>query len=226
MATESEYTLPSAEAEVTTLLEKVLHEGLNTTELAAVYDDLSQEYDKVLTESKYYGPNTATDAVSKIIKPEERPQKIILDIGAGTGLVAEELTKKGFKVFDALDPSSGMLEKAREKGLYRNYIYEVIGSKPLNIPSGSYDVITVVGSHTKNHIKGEALQEMIRLLKSGGIICIVARMEGFYKFEEYKDSFFPLCDKLEKDGKWQKIECSECPYWNTLKGITFLYKVC
>lgn len=46
---------------------------------------------QVLTESKYYGPNTAAEAVSKIIKPEERPQKIILDIGAGTGLVAEEV---------------------------------------------------------------------------------------------------------------------------------------
>lgn len=47
MASDSEYTLPSAETEVTTLLEKVLHEGLNTTKLAAVYDDLSQDYDKV-----------------------------------------------------------------------------------------------------------------------------------------------------------------------------------
>lgn len=46
---------------------------------------------QVLTESKYYGPNTAAEAVSKLFKPEERPQKIILDIGAGTGLVAEEV---------------------------------------------------------------------------------------------------------------------------------------
>lgn len=51
MASDSAYTLPSAETEVTTLLEKVLHEGLNTTELAAVYDDLSQEYDKVMNNS-------------------------------------------------------------------------------------------------------------------------------------------------------------------------------
>lgn len=36
----------------------------------------------------------------------------------------------------------------------------------------------------------------------GGIICIVVCMEGFYKFEEYKDLFFLFCDKLEKDGKW------------------------
>lgn len=44
---DSKYTLPSAEAKVTTLLERVLHDGLNTTELAAVYDDVSKEYDKV-----------------------------------------------------------------------------------------------------------------------------------------------------------------------------------
>lgn len=47
MASDSKYTLPSAEIEVTTLLERVLHDGLNTTELAAVYDDVSKEYDKV-----------------------------------------------------------------------------------------------------------------------------------------------------------------------------------
>lgn len=47
MASDSKYTLPSAEAKVTTLLERVLHDGLNTTELAAVYDDVSKEYDKV-----------------------------------------------------------------------------------------------------------------------------------------------------------------------------------
>lgn len=46
---------------------------------------------QVLTESNYYGPNTAAEAVSKLIKPDERSEKIILDIGAGTGLVAEKV---------------------------------------------------------------------------------------------------------------------------------------
>lgn len=48
-----------------------------------------------------------------------------------------QLTKIGFKIIDALEPSSGMLEKAREKGLYRKYICEAIGTDPLNIQSGS-----------------------------------------------------------------------------------------
>lgn len=49
---------------------------------------------QVLNESKYYGPNTAAAAVSKFFKPNERFEKIILDIGAGTGLVAEEVVYK------------------------------------------------------------------------------------------------------------------------------------
>lgn len=42
----------------------------------------------------------------------------------------------GFKTFDALDPSEGMLEIAKEKGLYRNYICEAIGKGQLNLPAG------------------------------------------------------------------------------------------
>lgn len=42
----------------------------------------------------------------------------------------------GFKTFDALDPSEGMLEIAKEKGLYRNYICKAIDKGQLNLPAG------------------------------------------------------------------------------------------
>ncbi|OPL33327.1 hypothetical protein AM593_00039, partial [Mytilus galloprovincialis] len=45
----------------------------------------------------------------------------ILDIGAGTGLVATQLRKYGFSKIDALEPSIGMLNLARKRNLYRNY---------------------------------------------------------------------------------------------------------
>lgn len=46
---------------------------------------------QVLTKSEYVAHITAADSLAKLIKPDERPQKTILDIGAGTGLVAEEV---------------------------------------------------------------------------------------------------------------------------------------
>ena len=44
----------------------------------------------------------------------------ILDMGWGTGLVAVQLVKKGFTTIDGIDASTGMLDYAREKELYRN----------------------------------------------------------------------------------------------------------
>lgn len=43
------YSVPSAETGVTTLLSKVFKDGLNQSELAAAYDDVSKDYDKVLS---------------------------------------------------------------------------------------------------------------------------------------------------------------------------------
>lgn len=39
----------------------------------------------------YNAPNSAALAVAEIFEEKERPQNITLDIGAGTGLVAEEV---------------------------------------------------------------------------------------------------------------------------------------
>ncbi|KAK3103235.1 hypothetical protein FSP39_017711 [Pinctada imbricata] len=68
----------------------------------------------------------------------------MLDIGAGTGLVAEELQKHGFKTMDALDASSGMLQKAREKGIYRNLICETITAEPLDIPKETFQYLKLL----------------------------------------------------------------------------------
>ncbi|KAK3090573.1 hypothetical protein FSP39_012776, partial [Pinctada imbricata] len=134
--------------------------------------------------------------------------------------------KLGFKTMDALDPSSGMLEKAKKKGLYRNYYCEGITSEPLNIPKASYDVVTVVGGHGPNHIKGDAVHEMIRLVKSGGYVCIVTRRENFERMVDYKDTFFPMCDRIETDGKWRKVVNESCPFFPGVEGICLCYQIC
>lgn len=51
----NKYTVPSAETGVTTLLEKVFQDGLNQSELAAAYDDVSKDYDKVISRAYTVG---------------------------------------------------------------------------------------------------------------------------------------------------------------------------
>lgn len=50
----------------------------------------------------------------------------------------------------------------------------------------------------------------------GGIVCIVVWMESLFNLDKYKDFFFLLCDDFEKVGKWIKIECLLCLYWNRI----------
>lgn len=44
-----------------------------------------------------------------------------------------QLKKHGFQHIDALDPSQGMLDKAKEKNLYERYICDFITDKHLDI---------------------------------------------------------------------------------------------
>ena len=46
---------------------------------------------QIVLDNGYKAPNSAALAVAKIYPEEERPQKVTLDIGAGTGLLAEEV---------------------------------------------------------------------------------------------------------------------------------------
>jgi len=57
---------------------------------------------------------------------------MILDAGAGTGMVGEVLTKLGYANLVAMDLSQGMLEVTRQKNVYQMVTGEV---KEIDIPA-------------------------------------------------------------------------------------------
>jgi len=101
----------------------------------------------------------------------------VLDIGAGTGLVAENLD--GLTV-DAIDITAEMLEIAAQKGLYRN---RLIGDllKPLDIADRSYGGVISCGTFTHGHVGPDCLPELLRITWPGALfVCgpIPAVFEG------------------------------------------------
>ena len=83
-------------------------------------------------------------------------------------MVAAELNKYGFTNIDALDASQHMLEKAKEKKLYKQYICDVVvADKPLNIATGTYDALISCGTITGGYVKASAFDEVLRLVKQG-----------------------------------------------------------
>ncbi len=89
----------------------------------------------------------------------------ILDIGAGTGLVATHL---GGAVVDGFDITPQMLEIARGKALYRNLIEGDL-LEPLPLASDSYGGVISCGTFTHGHVGPACLPELLRVTRSGGL---------------------------------------------------------
>ncbi|XP_021374892.1 uncharacterized protein LOC110464149 [Mizuhopecten yessoensis] len=88
---------------------------------ALYYYGKACNYDEESEALGYKGPSTAARALARIFQ-NDRKNRVILDIGGGTGLVGEELKKEGFEIMDILDSSDKMLDIARQRCIYGNVI--------------------------------------------------------------------------------------------------------
>ncbi len=97
----------------------------------------------------------------------------ILDIGCGTGIIGSLLSKRGYTNIHGLDLSEKMLEKAEEKKVYNKLINAAVTAKRLDIPTGSYDALLGAGAITSGYIKPDAMDEVVRLVKSGKMLAVI-----------------------------------------------------
>lgn len=200
--------------------------GLSKTQVITNYTDWAQTYNKTLCSGRYNGPEIAAAEVAARI-PEERRQHVrIIDIAAGTGKVGVELSKKGFTIIDALEPSEGMLDVLRETGVYSTKYQEFLGIGQNSVPDDTYDVLTIVGGMGEGHVPVQGVDDMIRITKPGGLVIIVMREEYLYEVNEYKDRLVPHMDFLQQKGYWTKVEMKTISNYAFGKdGIVFTYRV-
>ena len=95
----------------------------------------------------------------------------VLDVGAGTGLIAEVMNKKNTIDIDAIDISPEMLESAKSKNCY-NKLIEADLTKNLDIDNNYYGAIVSAGTFTHGHIGPSALDELLRVTKPSGLFVI------------------------------------------------------
>jgi len=129
----------------------------------------------------------------------------ILDVAAGTGLVGEELKKKGFNIknITALDLCPDMLNVAKKKNVYGRLIQAPFGSTmPKGMTARSFDCVIMCGGFAAGHIPLSSLHTMARLCKEGGFI-INSMTKQYADFvEEYKN-IDKYVEELEDEGTWQ-----------------------
>ena len=129
----------------------------------------------------------ALDTAIKQVFPDKTQSQIkIIDAGAGTGLAGVELFKLGYTNIDALDISQEMLNEAKKTNVYTKLI-----CAPLNeqrnpeIETGEYHAMISTGALVIAHVRPEALEEMIRMVKPGGnnsiyVLCLDVQRNLFH----------------------------------------------
>ncbi len=69
-------------------------------------------------------------------------------------------------------------------------------TQPLSIKTASYDVIVSCGTFTHGHVGPEAFDELLRITRTGGILCVSINAEIYES-----NGFASKLGDLEKAGK-------------------------
>ena len=96
---------------------------------------------------------------------------LILDVGAGTGALAEALSKKGKFCIEAADISEDMLKVADSKKIYKRCFLSDL-TKEILANNDFYDGVVSSGTFTHGHVGPSAMDELVRVTKPGGLITI------------------------------------------------------
>lgn len=136
-----------------------------------LYRGWAETYDTQFAESHNYIVPEQAAAIFR----EHGGQGPILDIGAGTGLVGEELT--GFEV-DAIDISQEMLDVAARKGVYRNLMKADL-TQPLALEDGRYHGFISTGTFTHGHVGPVCLPELLRIARPDALFVLSINAEVY-----------------------------------------------
>ena len=93
-----------------------IYSATGPNDLEARYDLWANEYDADVASYGYKIPGVVAGFLGRYLQPGAGT---ILDAGAGTGIMGEVMSSLGYDPLTAMDLSSGMLEIARRKGVYR-----------------------------------------------------------------------------------------------------------
>ena len=118
----------------------------------------------------------------------------ILDVGAGTGLLGALLKNSLSNKIDGIDISQDMLNVAQEKKIYNEAILADL-TKPLCFNNNVYDGIVSAGTFTLGHVGPEALDELLRIGRSGCLFVISVNTQHFER-DGFLDKFRKLENKI------------------------------
>jgi 2-polyprenyl-3-methyl-5-hydroxy-6-metoxy-1,4-benzoquinol methylase len=187
--------------------------NLDIEAMTKLYDDWASTYDDdVINGEEYKAPPLIAETILKHLAPSDKennliaPSVKILDAGCGTGLVGISLAKLGAKQVDGIDLSPGMLDIARKTGAY-NKLEPADLTHPIEAETGTYDVVSCVGTFTAGHVGPSCFDELVRVTKTNGFVVATVLDEIWQPL-----GFEKKIQNLESLGQVQIVGTELMPY--------------
>ena len=150
--------------------------------LRRIFDDTAADYDRIEAMLAWgSGSRYRRDA---LIRAGLKPGMKVLDVGVGTGLVAAQacLLVGDPALVTGIDPSAGMLAASK---LPKTMVLIEGRAESLPFPDNHFDFLSM--GYALRHISdlGIAFAEFERVLKPGGLLCILEITQARSRFGQW-----------------------------------------
>ena len=168
--------------EMTESMREVMSLGGDVDKLTDYYARWASYYDVDVAEHGYGLPGMMLATVNAAAGHDEAAARYtdrsvpVLDAGCGTGLVGAVMHDAGYSNLSGIDLSHEMVERARERGIYRRLEGGVDLSQPAPDHLVGRAVIVLVGGvFTVGHIPPESLAVVAGLAAADGLLVVSTR---------------------------------------------------
>lgn len=191
-----------------------------TDDIERIYNEWADDYEEDVFTLGYTLPGVAAGFIGRHVPPGEKA----LDAAVGTGALGDILRVLDYADLTGIDLSEGMMQRAREKGAYRELRRMMLG-EPLDFPDDHFDACFSVGVFTEGHAPPESFDELIRVVRPGGWMVFSVRADVYEKggFREKQRA-------LEADGRWRLVRMSDAftmfpAIESSHDGLIFVYRI-
>ena len=164
----------------------------------------------------YHDHEKVNEIACELIPDETQRASIeVCDMGTGTGLVGDELFRKGgFKNVVGVDASVEMMAIAEKKGSFKELIELWLG-KPETFPENlknRFSLITCCAVLAEGHCDKKLFDEFILAAKGKGSFVIFSTRDHYLRDYGYQKRI----DQLESEGVWVQRKSILIPKYDKL----------
>ena len=202
-------------------------------EIKEFWDLHAQDYEFFSKNTKesfhIIGPRELTKHLKEMKCPLDAK---IADIGAGTGSSGQRMKELGYTNMTAFDISPGMLEEAKKKDVYTDFILCDFNEDSMEKYHKQFDYAMSFGCFVSGNLMCEALEKVAKIVKPGGLVCISFREKNLESEElGYKQKL----EEMGKNGIWKEIsrlldDYNEAAHpsegTKLVRGYYIVFKVC